>query len=67
MIYTDLEALATAASQLDPEDHEQVRLLQRLIKTYFDALHNPPDGVIGVGAITYAEQQLVAAQLDTAA
>ena len=34
----------------------------RLIKVYFDALENPPLGVIGVGAITYAENTLVAYQ-----
>ena len=34
----------------------------RLIKVYFDALETPPLGVIGVGAITYAENTLVAYQ-----
>jgi len=27
------------------------------------ASHNPPEGVVGVGIITYAEQQLIAAQV----
>jgi len=35
----------------------------KLIKVYFDALNNPPLGVIGVGAITYAEDALIAYQL----
>jgi hypothetical protein len=64
MIYTNLDALALAAFQLDPADTESVRQLQRLIGVYFDALYNPPDGVIGVGAITYAEDVLAAAQMD---
>lgn len=36
--------------------------LRRLIKVYLDAYANPPEGVIGVGAITYAEQCLMEAQ-----
>ncbi len=64
MIYTDLEALAHAVLQMDVTDKDEVAALQRLVQIYFDALHNPPEGVIGVGAITYAQEQLVAAQLD---
>ena len=33
-----------------------------LVKIYFDALYNPPEGVIGVGAISYVEQKLREAQ-----
>jgi len=36
--------------------------LQDLIKLYWDSYYDPPEGVIGVGKITYAEQQLVLAQ-----
>lgn len=35
-------------------DMEMLRL-KYLLDTYTDALENPPQGVIGVGAITYAE------------
>jgi len=34
----------------------------RLVNVYFEAENNPPEGVIGVGAITYAEQMLLLAQ-----
>ena len=34
----------------------------RLLRTYLNALDNPPDGVVGVGAITYAEDALRSAQ-----
>jgi hypothetical protein len=64
VIYTDLEALAIAATQMNPRDAESVAALSDLIRVYFDALHNPPPGVIGVGAITYAQDCLVAAQLE---
>jgi hypothetical protein len=33
-----------------------------LLQVYHDAQLDPPDGVIGVGVITYAEQKLVEAQ-----
>ena len=36
--------------------------LAKLVEMYFDAEHNPPQGVIGVGAITYAQGVLQAAQ-----
>lgn len=42
-------------------DGETVRL-RGLISVYYGALNNPPDNVIGVGAITYAEMKLVEAQ-----
>lgn len=33
-----------------------------LFEVYIEALTNPPEGVIGVGVITYAEQKLQEAQ-----
>lgn len=42
-------------------DGDTVRL-RNLMRVYYGALHNPPDDVIGVGAITYAEMKLVEAQ-----
>jgi hypothetical protein len=65
MLYTDLESLALAATQIDPTDAEQVARLSHLIKVYWDAYQNPPEGIIGVGAITYAQDALISAQLDT--
>ena len=64
MVYTDLPALLSAASSLSAEDVESLRRLGDLIRVYQSALHNPPDGVIGVGAITYAEQALINHQLE---
>lgn len=34
----------------------------RLLRVYRDALDNAPDGVVGVGRITYAERKLAEAQ-----
>lgn len=66
MIYTDLESLAIAAAQIDTTDVEQVAYLRELIHVYFDAFHNPPQYVIGVGAITYAQEELINFQLERA-
>jgi hypothetical protein len=65
MLYTDLESLALAATQIDITDSEQIDRLRRLISVYWEAYQNPPYGIIGVGAITYAQDALIAAQLDT--
>ena len=65
MIYTDLTSILSAASQLSADDTESLRRLGELIRVYQTALNNPPDGVIGVGAITYAEQALINYQLET--
>lgn len=46
------------AVQGDPE----MGNLCRLLRVYFDAEWNPPDGVIGVGVISYAERKLLEAQ-----
>lgn len=65
MIYTSLNALLSVAVGLPTDDTEALRRLGELIKVYQTALHNPPDGVIGVGAITYAEHALINHQLET--
>ena len=65
MLYTDLESLALAATQIDITDATQIDRLRHLISVYWEAYQNPPDGVIGVGAITYAQDALIAAQLNT--
>lgn len=65
MIYTDLESLCQAIWQGGKDDDPGwVKELGRLTKVYWDAYHNPPEGVIGVGAITYAQEALIAAQLN---
>jgi hypothetical protein len=65
MIYTDLESLALSATQIDVTDAAQIDRLRHLIKVYWEAYQNPPEGIIGVGAITYAQDVLISAQLDT--
>ena len=65
MLYKNINdlALATSDAYLKPKDAADERLyLCRLINVYFEALHCPPPGVIGVGAISYAERVLIAAQ-----
>ena len=64
-VYRDIMQLAAASFEAIPDDFistDETRRLGKLVAVYFDALHNPPEGIIGVGAITYAEQCLVAAQ-----
>lgn len=64
MIYCDIDALVMAVTQTDLSDERQLKALGALARVYFDALNNPPDGVIGVGAISYAEAMLVDHQLN---
>lgn len=48
-----------------PEQIKEDPVLQRLADLahiYLDAESNPPEGIIGVGCITYAQQMLEAAQ-----
>lgn len=63
MLYDNLDSLVQLLSQIDTTDTEQMEKLNALFKVYFDAERNPPFGVIGVGAITYAEDALIAYQL----
>ena len=65
MIYKTFTQLASASFNAIPDDliaTDETRRLSSLISVYFEALHNPPPSVIGVGAISYAERMLVAAQ-----
>lgn len=62
MTYKNLRDLAAAAMDVDLKDTEQSQRIAELIRVYFDAEKNPPEGVIGVGAISYAEYQLIKAQ-----
>lgn len=72
MIYRTLDDLCRAISdrmrrmpgdRLDAAEwlasDREMRHLSALAQVYFEAKHNPPAGVIGVGAITYAEKKLV--------
>lgn len=57
MIYRGLDDLCMAMHEGVQDDK-----LPELVRAYFDALHNPPEGVIGVGAVTYAEGVLLEKQ-----
>ena len=63
MLYDSLDSLIALLSQIDTTDKEQMEKLNTLFEVYTDALYNPPIGIIGVGAITYAENALIAFQL----
>lgn len=65
MIIESIGELALAASEADLSNPSEVERLRRLYNVYWEAYHSPPDGVIGVGLITYAEAALIAAQTDT--
>ena len=56
-----MDFLESRPTPIPPNDPEAMRFSQ-LMTTYYQAQTNPPEGVIGVGAITYAEQKLVEAQ-----
>ena len=61
-MYTDMKSLINALMDTDIEDSQGMAELKDLFDVYQSALNNPPQYVIGVGAITYAEQMLVAYQ-----
>lgn len=62
MFYHNLKDLTLAAMSWDSLTKDEQDTLTDLVDVYFDAIHNLPEGVIGVGAITYAERQLLLAQ-----
>lgn len=63
--YASFTELAQALDHIDMTDTDQIERFRRLIRVYMDASQNPPDGVVGVGVITYAEAALVSAQADS--
>lgn len=68
MYYKDLKELAYAWSEVaDPPSAEEIGTFQDLFQVYYAALNKPPEGVIGVGAITYAEFVLQEYQKGTSA
>lgn len=56
MIYTDLESLAHAATQIDLNDPTQTRRLCNLMRVYWEAYQEQLN-------IPYAEDALISAQL----
>jgi hypothetical protein len=61
-----IRAFATWREKQDDivrSDDPVAKEFRRLFIVYYDAQDNPPEGIIGVGAITYAEHKLREAQL----
>jgi len=50
--------LVTLADSLDLNDKAALDKWRELFHVYNKALYNPPKGIVGVGAITYAQQEL---------
>ena len=44
---------------VEEDNAAHAKWLGKLADVYLKALNNPPEGVVGVGAVTYAEQYLV--------
>ena len=57
--------LAAAADTINLNDESAKNNWRDLYHVYNEALNNPPLGVIGVGAITYAEQMLAKFQAES--
>ena len=58
----NISDLVASAETLDINDDTAKHNWRDLFHVYNSALNNPPEGVIGVGAITYAESELLAFQ-----
>lgn len=64
-MYTTFEAVLNDVLEIKlplSEGDTKAKWLGELADVYLNAVNNPPSGVIGVGAITYAEQTLIAHQ-----
>ena len=64
--YQNLDSMLDAWSQLDTFDTPEAANLKNLFRVYLDAWKKPPAGVIGVGAITHAENVLIDYQMKEA-
>jgi hypothetical protein len=62
MLISCFSELVAAASDIDVNNQTAKQNWRDLYSVYNSALNDAPEGVIGVGAITYAESQLVAFQ-----
>jgi hypothetical protein len=60
--YKNLDDICEGVSVYHLLNDEGRAKLKKCIKVYWVAYYDPPEGVAGVGRITYAEQQLVLAQ-----
>ncbi len=58
----NISDLVAAAENIDINNDAAKHHWRDLFHVYNTALNNPPVGVIGVGAITYAEKELLSFQ-----
>lgn len=58
-IFEEMQGMTT---EQEIKESEILQRLAHLAHVYMEAERNPPDGIIGVGAITYAESVLQEAQ-----
>ena len=65
MLYTDIQSLVLAITQADASDKQSLERFGAIAKAYYDALHNPPDGTVGVGCVTHAESEMIRFQLES--
>lgn len=65
MLYTDMQSLVLAITQTDASDEQSLKRFGAIAKAYWDAFHNPPDGTVGVGCVTHAEQSMIRFQLES--
>lgn len=61
-MYRNVDDLVERAMVINTLTEEEKKELQDLIKLYWYSYYNPPEGVIGVGKVTYAERILMIAQ-----
>ena len=66
-VIKDFESLIQVMLDTPEKEIEERLRLARLFRVYFNAKANPPEGIIGVGAITYAEQMLQRSQQEQTA
>ena len=64
MIYENLDSIVALCGNFDCLSKGDKAYVSAMLKTYWEAYHNPPPGIIGVGAVTYAEGALIAFQLN---
>ena len=62
MIYRNITEVLDALSTADLDDEATIKKLRQLVSVYSTAHRNAPAPLVGVGCITYAEQQMVRAQ-----
>lgn len=66
MICKNLDDLMDRVMEIDSLSETERNYLRAMLNAYWSAYHNPPAGVVGVGAVSYAESALISFQLNEA-